>query len=534
MMKKINYTLYIYVLAAFVVLAGMGCSEDYLNTSPSTEISVDEMYKDMQTAEMALNGIYRHFYQYIGSHEQGGHWSMLLAIDLMGEDLFPIQEGYLWFVPDYNYTGSRNANSARVAYFWSYYYDIINNANILIKRLPETPGTTADRNRLMGQALALRAFGHFMEVQFFAKTYKGNEHEPGVPVYTEPTSIGKARATVGEVYEQIVADLDSAMVKLTGATARANKSYMNLQVVQGLRARVALVMEDWRVAEDYAREARTGFELMRITNSDLSTLLRLRDGDGMNSVEYLNGYRPAIGYLGGFNSANNTEWMWGSIINDEQSIVLASLYSHLDPLAGGYATVGNEKHILRDLYDRIPPTDIRHYCFVNTTYKYFSGFPNSFNYCTVKFHLAGSSLAGDNVYMRAAEMYLIEAEAIAQQQTGRAEEARTLLTTLVKTRNESYNINNTLLTGTALLEEIYLQRRIELWGEGFRWTDLKRQKSALVRPVVSNTVADPSPGMHRGPLANNVISVPVDDARWTILIPQNELDANPNMTQNPL
>ena len=481
------------------LVAGAGCDADYLETYPSTEVTADEIFKDAQTAEMALNGLYRHFYQYLGSHDQGGHFSVLHAIDLMGEDLFPRQQGYAWFVSDYNYTASRNVNSARVSYFWSFYYDIVNNANILIDRLPDVAGTTAEKNNLLGQALALRAFGHFMEVQLFAKTYKGNESAPGVPLYTQPADEGKARSTVEEVYAQITADLDTAIVKLAGLAAPANISYLSLRAVKGLRARVALVMNDWPAAEKFAHEARTGFSLM--------------------STEQ---------YTSGFNSANNPEWMWGSIINTEQSIVLASLYSHLDPTVGGYAGLGNEKCILKDLYNAMWSGDVRR---ENFLYNYKNRPDN--DYWTVKFRLAGNSWAGDYVYMRAAEMFLIEAEAIAQQ-GGRSAEAGALLEQLVKARGvEGYDLT-VFATGTALLEEIYLQRRIELWGEGFRWTDLKRQRKPLARRTASTAPnAGSAAGLHNKPLAI-VTDIPVDDVRWTMLIPQDELDANPRMVQNEL
>jgi hypothetical protein len=474
-----------------------GCTDDYLETRPSTAVVTDDIFEDMQTAELALNGLYRHFYQYIGSHDQGGHFAVLLAIDLMGEDLFPKQEGYGWFVNDYNYTGSRSVNSGRVAYFWSYYYDIVNNANIIIEKLPAVPGTTAEKNNLLGQAFALRAFGHFMEVQLFAKTYKGNEDAPGVPLYTQHTSVGKARATVGEVYGQIVADLDTAIVKLAGAPSRANKSYINVQVARGLRARVALVMNDWATAEEQARKARTGFPLMSTDE-----------------------------YKGGFNSADNQEWMWGSLINTEQTIVLASLYSHFDITAGGYASVGNEKYILRNLYDKMASTDARKACFLLNS-------RSGPDYCTVKFRLPhAGSWAGDYVYMRAAEMYLIEAEAIAQQ-GGRSADAGRLLETLVRARGVTGYDLTAFATGEALLEEIYTQRRIELWGEGFRWLDLKRQKKPLDRPTASTAPGAQTAGLHSRPLAI-VVDIPADDPRWTVLIPQGELDANPDMTQNEL
>lgn len=473
------------------------CSDEYLETNPTTAVETDDIFENMQTAELALNGLYRHFYQYLGSHDQGGHFSVLHAIDLMGEDLFPAREGYGWFVPDYNYTAARNANSGRVAYFWSFYYDIINNANIIIERLPGIAGTTAEKNNLLGQALALRAFGHFMEVQLFAKTCRGNEDAPGVPVYTQHTSEGKPRATVGEVYAQITADLDTAIVKLTGAPARANKSYINTQVAHGLRARVALVMNDWPAAETHAAAARKGVALM-----------------------------SGAEYQAGFNSADNPEWMWGSIINNEQTIVLASLFSHLDPAAGGYASYGNEKYILKRLYSEMGATDVRKPCFLLNSPK------KGPDYCTVKFRLPNAgSWAGDYVYMRAAEMLLIEAEAIAQQ-GGRSEDARKTLAALLEARAAGIDLTS-LATGEALLEFIYTQRRIELWGEGFRWLDLKRQQKPLARTYASTAPNVSTAGLHDRSLAT-VVDIPADDVRWTILIPQGELDANPNMTQNEL
>jgi hypothetical protein len=108
--------------------------------------------------------------------------------------------------------------------------------------------------------------------------------------------------------------------------------------------------------------------------------------------------------------------------------------------------------------------------------------------------------------MRAAEMYLIEAEAKAR--LNDAAGASQVLFDLVKTRDASY-VKSTS-TGVALINEILLQRRIELWGEGHRFLDLKRTNAALNRNV--------APG----------------DVRWEFLIPRREINANPAIVQNPL
>ncbi|MGO1521825.1 MAG: RagB/SusD family nutrient uptake outer membrane protein, partial [Sphingobacterium sp.] len=141
-------------------------------------------------------------------------------------------------------------------------------------------------------------------------------------------------------------------------------------------------------------------------------------------------------------------------------------------------------------------------------------------YMTQKFLLADpSNSAGDLVFMRAAEMYLIEAEAKANLQQD--VQARELLNELIETRDPKYAIT---LSGDALLEEILMQRRLELWGEGFRFYDLKRLNQSLNRR-----------GSNHNTTLAQVMSVAVGDARWQFLIPQGEIDRTLGVVeQNPL
>jgi hypothetical protein len=122
--------------------------------------------------------------------------------------------------------------------------------------------------------------------------------------------------------------------------------------------------------------------------------------------------------------------------------------------------------------------------------------------------------------MRAAEMYLIEAEARARQ--GQEPAARTALFNLVKARNPNYVI--TERAGQALIDEIMFNRRIELWGEGFRFTDLKRTNSPLNRNGIPNHL----------PALAQIFDVPADDVKWEFLFPQDEINTNKAIVQNPL
>jgi len=121
--------------------------------------------------------------------------------------------------------------------------------------------------------------------------------------------------------------------------------------------------------------------------------------------------------------------------------------------------------------------------------------------------------------MRAAEMYLIEAESLARKGSSNAAQ---VLYDLEITRDPAYVLSTN--TGQALIDEILVQRRIELWGEGFRWLDLKRLNLPLDR-TGSN---------HTSSITGGVMSVPVGDNRWVWAIPQDEINANPLIDQNPI
>ena len=133
--------------------------------------------------------------------------------------------------------------------------------------------------------------------------------------------------------------------------------------------------------------------------------------------------------------------------------------------------------------------------------------------------VSSSTPVSDVVYMRLAEMYLMKAEAEAR--SGNEGAAKNTLLELVQTRDPQYKLSAN--SGAALIEEILTQRRIELWGEGFRFTDLKRLNLALDRTNSNHDEA-----------VSQTMSVPAGDKRWEFVISQKEMDANPAMVQNEL
>jgi hypothetical protein len=138
-----------------------------------------------------------------------------------------------------------------------------------------------------------------------------------------------------------------------------------------------------------------------------------------------------------------------------------------------------------------------------------------------KFRVANVALSiGDVPLMRAAEMLLIEAEANAR--NAQEANARQALFTLVRQRDPNYVLSTR--SGQALIDEIMMHRRVELWGEGFRFYDLKRLNEPLDRTGAN----------HNASLVG-VSTVPAGDIRWQFLIPQSELNnTNGVVVQNPL
>jgi hypothetical protein len=125
------------------------------------------------------------------------------------------------------------------------------------------------------------------------------------------------------------------------------------------------------------------------------------------------------------------------------------------------------------------------------------------------------SVTTDYVYMRMEEMYLLNAEANAK--LGLDVPARSKLTDLLSKRLTNY-LYVDLLSGQALKDEIYLQTRIELWGEGKSYLAMKRDKATITRGSNHLFFKDQS-------FAYN-------DDKLTFPIPQAEIINNPAITGN--
>lgn len=499
---KIKNTILKTSLACLSLVAVQSCNSDFLDTTPTSSVGEQTIYASGENLMTAVNGM--HSLANTGRYIDQGSYGvagLLITYEAMSDDVVWPHQGNGWYIAEQRWTSVINEASTQVSYPWRIWYELVKNANAIIKYGATAGGDQVKKDQAMGEAYAYRAYGLYQLVQVYGSRYikGGNNTQPGVVIRLDPNDISPlGRSSVEDVYSQVWKDLAEAEKYLKGKT-KLNASHFNYNTIKGIQARVALTQGDWAKASAAAAEAKTGYALM--SNAD---------------------------YKSGFNSTKNSEWIWGAVSQEDQSEAFAMFHSYM--ARNGLSTNVRQapKTMNKALYEAFPATDVRkqlvdptgaHTGFVFPTTGY-----SKFPYTTTKFLIAGANqglAAADTPYMRSAEMYLIEAEALARQ--GKDGEARTVFALLEKNRNPSYV--TTTSSGDALLQEILLSRRIELWGEGFRFFDLKRMNVPLDRTKAGNFVTS---------VISNLYKVEANDNRWNWLIPRQEINTNPEVKQNPL
>ena len=471
------------ILAGCLALSACSDIDDMLPESGAvTEDQVNESAEAIPSRVNAdLAGIYTFAGQYAAAlgntsyHCDFGVPSVAIAMDANAADMVTTNNDFEWFTPAFDLS-DRDPGYIVAATRYGTMFNQIKLCNDLIASISADTDVPALRYSL-AQARAVRAFNYLNLAPYFQFNYATSADKPCVPIVSEstPDPANNPRATVREVYEFIMGDLNYAVEALEGYE-RPSKANIDQHVAYGLRARANLYMGNWAEAADDADKA-------------------------------LEGYQPASREdVSGpyFYEMSEPNWMWGILIEKDKVGGVLSWPAHLCSfISKGYtAGQGCYKRINKLLYDKIPTTDVRKGWWVDENLES----PNlegcSWNgilgndipaykeekikepfepYTNVKFGM--KSGIGSNVYdndwclMRAEEMILIKAEGLAMSnQTGAAQQ---LLTSFIQTyRDPAYTCS---LSGQALQNEIWKQRRIELWGEGFAMADIMRLNKPIVR-----------------------------------------------------
>lgn len=503
-----------------LLVASVACSEDALEKQPTTAVSGSSMFDNATAALVPLNGIYSAMHKpgWSSTGDYAHSWVVradMLAGEVMGDDLAIFKRGGGYFWRDHTYTMKERwtLGSSRSYSVWKEYYSYVANANYIIAAEETMEGAESDVNYVIGQAYAIRAFSYFQLARWFSRTYKGHESDPCVPIYTKPSvagTQGNPRSSVQEVYDLIVSDLDKAISLLEKSYPQTHISHLDYCSVNGLRAQVALEMNDWNKAAQCANIARSQTKIGE--GSELT--------DGMNQITYKN-------------------VMWGMVNTTDVVHYQRNLFAHMDQGTNrGYTTAygaRDPKYTTPWLYDKMGENDIRRAWWTPVKQSKLSG---GYGYWQDKFRYKDpTTFTGDYIFMRNEEMLLIEAEALCRQ--GKDNEARELLLEMMAKRDPDYTCTKTGsnlgtlttdLTGS-LLEEILIQKRIELWGEIGRVWEIKRLKQGFIRNADQGFEA-------RAISAAIANTQNPESYAWVLPIPQTEFNGNAALDltkdQNPL
>lgn len=510
------------VISLLAILTFAGCRQDYLETFPTDRVSGPTIFADAETAMSSVNGLIRLLY--VGGWgsswgaENGGLPAYILVQDIKGEDHVMDNQGSGWFYYDYAYDtfGDWTGDAGHQYQMWNFFYTLISNANYILNNA-EMEGDDNYKNYVLGQAYAIRSFCYMWLIQ----TYQQNgalygTSLPGVPLYTGPTvagSEGMGRGTVQDVYNQANSDIDAAIDYLSKTNLpQQHKSHISLAVAYGLKARHALVQHDYQTALSAAESAFSGQKIG--TWDDVRVI----------------------------NDVSKQNVLWGLAIQTDQAIGNYDIYNHMD--ADCKSTYAKARHLIGNwLYDEIPDTDIRKTWWTAPLPSENWGVAGTDNgslrsWCQKKLvYIDAASSTGDHILMRTEELYLIAAEAACE--LGDYTKARQYVSVVGAARDTDYasrlasmrdeKMLNTNTTGaiTTLMDEIFFQRRVELWSENPRLFDLQRRGLAFNRNWE---------GTNHTSTATAYTSIP-GSANFILWIPQSEFDGNENMDvskdQNP-
>ncbi|MCQ2239964.1 MAG: RagB/SusD family nutrient uptake outer membrane protein [Bacteroidaceae bacterium] len=444
-----------------------------------------------------------------------GYVMMAMCNDLEGADCIFPNSNYNWFSVC-GELSSRTASYANPRIRYATPYNQIKLANDIILSL--SGSENPENINKIAQCRAIRAFAYEQIAPSFQ--FLSELNAPCVPLVTEKTTdfTNNPRATVQEVYNLIFEDLNYAIDSLAGYK-RDNKARIDQQVAYGLRARAYLALGKYAEAAADAEKAMQGYTPA--------------------SIEEVS--KPS------FCDIEEHNWLWGY----DMTTTIAALYPYASCSAWicsfsgeGYSTgTGCYAMINTLLYNKIPATDVRKGWWVDENLES----PNLAGvdwagtkgnavaplaiddvkepfepYTNVKFGMAAGVGSTNNnsdwPFMRVEEMILIQAEGLAK--SGNEAKAKEVLTNFVKTyRDPAYDLADV----RNLNDEIWKQRRIELWGEGFFVSDANRLQKPIVRFHDSEPCNQPE---------DFAFNLKVDDGWRLLRFPQSEMNTNFGIEDN--
>ena len=485
---------YLFTISTIGLLTFASCADEVTINNGASQEQLDASNKAKEALLYAIPAYSKNF-QTVGTGAYDwGYGSIMHIRDVMTADLSVPPVGFDWY-STWAVTDGLGDGWLSTQFIWNYHYKYVLTTNNLIRTIDEEKDSEK-LTQYLGVGLTFRAFLYLdmaRMYEFLPNDKTSNINSDGndvlnltVPIVTEKDSEESARnnprATRQTMYEFILSDLNRAETLLAKYN-RPNKTFPDLGVVYGLKARLYMWVEDYPKAQEYARKSINQSGAIPVSASEWNNT------------------------SSGFNSLSTSAWMFGTQMTSEDEVVKTensetSWTSWMSPEAQyGYAAVGALSMIGVELYNKISDEDFRKYSFIapkgspiaNKVVLIDAEFNSaSPTYTGIKFRpVAGnvktSIIGSASAYplMRVEEMYLIEAEAAAQTTPATG---KNLLESFMK----NYRYPNYIFAGTTkdeVVDEIFLQKRIEFWGEGITFFDYKRLNKPVIRRYADTNFA---------------------------------------------
>lgn len=434
---------------------------------------------------------------------------------------------YVQFVPEENITFNPMMEPIKAAYTWqtdlfsvfrisqfqASIYNVWQNAyrgilgcNAVLDYIPQVSGSQSQKDYVVGQALALRAFYNFHLVNVFGEPYNHNPAALSIPLKLDANVSldGKKRNTVAEVYSSILSDLlsaESLFENLPVADQWKQDFRVSLPMVQLLLSRVYLYMENGEAAARYGKKVieNSQFSLIDLNNTPQAT----EDAPYYNFMNYY----------------NNSEliWLYGQV-NDAFHLSILQSTTNAPINTNADKALFKASSSLMNLYDSI---DLRPKQYI------FDDYSGNYKVPMGKIQVDANRNISSEGFARGfklAEAYLNTAEAYAllslhENDASAGIEALKLLNDL---RSKRYTDGSyTPLAGLSpqiLLQTVREERRRELCFEGHRWFDLRRQGM----PAISHPWWDANG-------QKEIFTLEEKGAMYTLPIPDEAIIQNPEL-----
>lgn len=540
-MKKIINKLFAGSLLAGMMLVS-SCAGDYLDTAPTDSTGATDAVGTTANAMKALNGIAKIMttqHSYFGGGFAGEN-NIMIQYESYPSENYNYNYYASGWSPIFNQEFHTRTNSIYDAYAWYYYYTIAGNANTILANIDNAEGTEAERNFVKASALTFRAYAFEKLVHYYCWRWQdsNNGASQGIVLRLDESTGGQGYATLAETYAQIYKDLDEAIMlfEQSGMDRNASQVWMpNINVAHAIYARAALTKQDYTKALTEAKLARQNYPLM-------------------SNAEYHAGFcNPTSEWIfGSFGSAQENNWYWSY----GTQYACNGYYANAAGAANGAGSIG------RELINRIPNNDARKALFLTEDkfpgYNFNDGSAMDLGYGTLgmgddekkadalweeaaaycqkmavsgleapyqagymylggqlKFYVFDTPGVSYLPFIRSSEMVLVEAEANYFLNDETAARAALVELNATSGRNPEYTCDK---SGEALWNEIMDYRELELWGEGFAWSDYKRWN----RDIVRHSFAEG--GNAHISVAKTIPASGVN--KWTWDVPLNETDYN--------